>query len=172
VHLLNVLVLKHSEVVDGVYGLMDSLVEWWKHAIAVKASFRDLIGNLGALFVVLAIYVPVFPDNLLIEVFQGFPQLDDNCTAPMMENALTMLHARGEISPELGQAVGIAIGKVLLCDPAHIERMGIDQGLFDRLHEVLLEMIKLDSQIRAKIQALYSRSRIKLARLRKLMGDN
>jgi hypothetical protein len=86
-----------------------------------------------------------------------------------MENTLTMLQARGGISPELGQAVGIVIGKVLLCAPAHIERMGIDQGLFDWLHEVLLGMIKLDSQIRARIQALYSRSRIKLAMLRKLM---
>jgi hypothetical protein len=74
VHLLNVLVLKHSEVVDGVYGFMSSLIDRWKHAVAVKASCRDLIGNLGALFIILVIYVPDFPDNLLIEVFQGFPQ--------------------------------------------------------------------------------------------------
>jgi hypothetical protein len=171
VHLLNVLVLKHSEVVNSVYGLMDSLMEWWKNAIGVKSGFQNLIGNLGALFVVLSIFISDFPDDLLIEVFQSFPLQDNDCTAPMLENTLTMLQRKRMVSPDLGRVIGVAIGKVLLCDPGQIEKMGIDSSLFDRLHGLLLELVKADCQIRAKIQALYSRSRVKLGRLRKLMGD-
>lgn len=165
VYLLNVLIMKQPSFVGPVFGLMEGLTAWWMKALETKSGYQDVINNLASLFVVLAIWVPEFPEDRLCELLAEFPQTESETTGEMCQNLLLLLECRPTLGPEVMHQLALTIARIFMCDRNHMRIMNLDDNRLGALQGVLLTIVRANPGIVPELQGMCARSTARAKRL-------
>ena len=171
IYLLNVLIMKQTAFVESVFKMMSIFSTWWATGLATRSGYQDLVDNLASLFIILAIYVPGFPEDLLCQVLAEMPQTESETTGPMCRNLIQLLDIRKDLSPQFQHQLALAIARIFMCDKNHLDAMNMTDDLLSSLQSILLSVIRANPAIVQELEAICRKSKSRAKRLSAILSS-
>ena len=165
IYLLNVLIMKQTALVQPIFEMMPIFSRWWATGIETRSGYQDLLDNLASLFIILAIYVPTFPEEILCQVLSEIPQSESETTGPMCRNLCQLLEVRANFSAAFQRQLALAVARIFMCDKNHLEMMNMDAEILTNLQNILVSIVRASPAILQELEGICRKSKSRAKRL-------
>jgi hypothetical protein len=167
VYLLNVMIQKVPSTITNVISLIPKIESWRITATTIQFGYRDLICNIGSLYLQIAILNEEFPNSLLVFALQSFPPTDLSETVSMCQGILTILN-RNPIQ-EIVLEIIFAISRFLIWE--EISRSGISEEIRNEVISIFRRICEENPNFVRQIGEKYANQRGKLRQIDRILKN-